>query len=219
MSNLLQVQGGKKVTGQEKAEGLVCVFHGYGANRENLYDVAEALSRELPSLRFIIPNGIQKFEGYPFGDGYQWFSLREFTQQYMQKGLVSVAPKISSWIRDRLNELHLTEDKLYLSGFSQGAMLSLFLAASGLISPKKVLVYSGMFVPPPVINSKEKNTSILAIHGDVDGVVPLDMTKTSYNLLGAHGLNDLKFLVENGVEHYITPKGISEGIRFLNIKT
>ena len=214
MSNLLQVQGGKKVTGQEKAEGLVCVFHGYGANRENLYDVAAAFSRELPSLRFIIPNGIQKFESYPFGDGYQWFSLREFTQQYMQKGLEAVTPKIASWIKDRLIELNLTEDKLYLSGFSQGAMLSLYLAASGLISPKKVLAYSGMFVPPTTADGKEKNTNVLAIHGDLDCVVPLDITKASYKLLSMHGLNNLKFLVENGVEHYITERGITEGIKF-----
>jgi phospholipase/carboxylesterase len=214
MSNLLQVQGGKKVTGQEKAEGLMCLFHGYGANRENLYDIAEAFSRAIPSLRIIIPNGIQKFEGYPYGDGYQWFSLKDFTQQYMQKGLEAVASKIASWIKDRLNELNLTEDKLYLSGFSQGAMLSLYLAASGLISPKKVLAYSGMFVPPSAINSKEKDTSILAIHGDSDNVVPLEMTKASYKLLSMHGLNNLKFLIENGVEHYITGSGISEGIKF-----
>lgn len=217
MSDLLQIQGGKKVTGKENAEGLVCIFHGYGANRENLYDIAADFSKQIPSLRFVIPNGIQKFEGYPFGDGYQWFSLREFTQQYMQKGLEAVAPKIAGWIKSRLNELNLTEDKLYLSGFSQGAMLSLYLAASGLISPTKVLAYSGMFVPPAIPNSKEKNTSILAIHGDADNVVPIDMTKNSYRLLEMHGLNNLKFLVEKGVEHYITERGISEGINFFNI--
>ena len=142
VKNLLQIQNGKKVNEKTHADGLVCIFHGYGANRDNLYDVTAEFSKNMPSYRFIVPNGIQKFEGMPFGNGYQWFSLREFTQQYMQKGLESVTPKISEWIKNRLNELNLSEDKLYLTGFSQGAMLSLYLAASGLVLPQKILAYS-----------------------------------------------------------------------------
>ncbi len=212
-SNLLQIQGGKRVNEQLHTDGLVCIFHGYGANRENLYDVAAEFSKQIPSYRFILPNGIQRFEG--IGDGYQWFSLRDFTQQYMQKGLESVTPKITGWIKNRLDELKLSEDKLHLAGFSHGAILSLYLAASGLISPQKVLAYSGMFVSPTTSNSQNKNTKILAINGDADNVVPLKMSNASYNMLKIHGLNDSKFIVEKGVEHYITPKGIAEGINFL----
>ena len=215
-SNLLQIQGGKRVTEKLHADGLVCVFHGYGANRENLYDVAVQFSNQMPSYRFILPNGIQRFEG--MGDGYQWFSLRDFTQQYMQKGLESVAPKIAGWIKNRLDELNLSDDQLYLAGFSQGAMLSLYLAASGLIiSPQKVLAFSGLFIPPKQSDSQDKKTKILAINGDADHVVPLNMSNTSYTLLKMHGLNNIKFIVEKSVEHYISPKGISEGINFLKL--
>ena len=216
MSNLLQIQEGKRINDSNVSAGaLVCVFHGYGANRENLYDVAVTLSKDMPSVRFIIPNGIQRFEDYPLGDGYQWFSLREFTQQYMQRGIATVAPKIAAWIKQRLDELNLTEDKLYLTGFSQGGMIALHLAASGLVAPNKVLSYSGMFVPPIQNNRTPKNTVVLAVHGDSDKVVPLEMAKTSYNLLKDHGLQNLQFMVEKGVEHYITPKGLAAGVNFL----
>lgn len=213
MLNLLQVQEGKKVTDQVSSQGLVVVFHGYGADRENLYDVAQMLSSHNPTLRFIVPNGIQKFEGG--GPGYQWFSLREYTQKAMQNGLASVGPKISKWIKDRLAELNLTQDHLYLAGFSQGAMLSLYLAASGLLSPKKIVAFSGVFIPPRNIDQSEKKTEILAFHGDRDHVLPINMTEESYKLLPNYGLKNLRYISERGVEHYITQDAIIAAAKFI----
>ena len=213
MSQLLQVQNGQRINSSLSADGLVVVFHGYGADRENLYDVAEALSLHNPKLRFIIPNGIQKYEGG--GNGFQWFSLRDYTQQAMQQGLSGVAPKICAWIKDRLNELNLSEKELSLVGFSQGAMLSLYLAASGLLLPKKIIAYSGSFIPPAMPNNLEKDTEILAFHGDNDQVLPITMTQASYKLLPNYGLKHFKFVLEKGVEHYITQSSLSEGGEFL----
>jgi phospholipase/carboxylesterase len=213
MSTLLAVQNGERVTSSLTADGLVVVFHGYGADRTNLYDVAEGLSLHNPKLRFIIPNGIARFEGG--GNGFQWFSLRDYTKQAMQRGLADVAPKIADWVKLRLKELDLTEDKLSLVGFSQGAMLSLYLAASGMLSPNKVISYSGLFIPPAIPDRNEKNTDIIAFHGDSDQVLPCDMTQASYMLLDQYGLKKFNFTRERGVEHYITQPSIESGGRFL----
>ena len=80
-----------------------------------------------------------------------------------------------------------------------------------------MLAFSGLFIPPKQSDSQDKKTKILAINGDADHVVPLNMSNTSYTLLKMHGLNNIKFIVEKGVEHYISPKGISEGINFLKL--
>jgi len=213
MSKLLAVQNGIKVNGLLPADGLVVVFHGYGADRTNLYDVTEGLSLHNPRLRFVIPNGITRFEGG--GSGFQWFSLREYTKQAMQRGLADVAPKIADWVKLRLKELDLTEDKLSLVGFSQGAMLSLYLAASGLLSPNKIISYSGSFIPPAIPHRNEKNTEIIAFHGDNDQVLPCDMTQASYMLLDQYGLKKFNFTLESGVEHYITQSSIESGGEFL----
>jgi len=213
MSELLAIQNGKKVIGSMPADGLVIVFHGYGADRANLYDVAEGLSLCNPGLRFIIPNGIQRFEGG--GNGFQWFSLRDYSEQALQKELANVAPKIASWIKVRLNELNLTEDKLSFVGFSQGAMLSLYLAASGLLSPNKIISYSGSFIPPAIPHTKDKSTSIIAFHGDNDQVLPYHIIEVKYKLLDKYGLKKLNLTVERGVEHYITQRGIESGGEFL----
>ena len=215
MSELLAIQNGKKVIKSIPADGLVIVFHGYGADRENLYDVAEALSLYNPKLRFIIPNGIQRFEGG--GNGFQWFSLRDYTEQSLQKELANVTPKITSWIKVRLNELNLTEEKLSFVGFSQGAMLSLYLTASGMLSPNKIISYSGLFIPPAIPHTKEKNTDILAFHGDNDQVLPCHITEAKYKFLEKYGLRKLNFILEKGIEHYITERGIEFGGKFLSI--
>jgi phospholipase/carboxylesterase len=173
------------------------------------------MSKELPNLRFIVPNGIQRFEGG--GGGYQWFSLRDFTQQAMQKGLASVSFKIADWIKLRLQELNLNESNLYLAGFSQGGMLSLYLAASGLVFPSKVISFSGMFVPPIQKNTELKQTKVLAIHGDKDEVLPINMSQASYTLLSKYGMNDFKFLIDRNIAHHITNYAIEKGTKFLKI--
>jgi phospholipase/carboxylesterase len=133
----------------------------------------------------------------------------------MQRGLASVTPQIADWVKARLNELNLTENDLSLVGFSQGAMLSLYLTAAGLLSPKKIIAYSGLFVPPVPANSDDKNVDVIAFHGDNDQVLQIDMVKASYDLLPQHGIKNINFNQENGVDHYITERAIFGGARFL----
>jgi phospholipase/carboxylesterase len=213
MSKLLQVQRGERVDGTVTATGLVIVFHGYGADRENLYDVAHGLSLHNKDLRFIVPNGIERYEGG--GNGFQWFSLRDYRREAMERGLANIGPKIANWIKSRLVELNLSERELSLVGFSQGAMLSLYLAASALILPRKIISYSGLFVPPAIENNIEKDSQILAFHGDCDQVLPIDMTEASYKLLGRYNLKNFRLVRENGIDHYITGSAIEAGGNFL----
>lgn len=219
MSHLLQLINGRKISDSvNSASALICIFHGYGANRENLYDIGLTISKAYPTAMVIIPNGIQKFEEAPWShDQYQWFSLRQFTQQYMQDALLKVSDTISNWLIKRLSELNLTQQYLHLVGFSQGAILSLYLAAADLIQPNSILAYSGLFIPPKASNVHNKTTKILAIHGDADKVLPIDMVNSSYKLLSLYGLNNAKFIIEKGIEHYITPNGLSEGVKFLHL--
>ena len=210
---LLQIEAGQRVDRPQKPEGLLCIFHGYGADRENLYDIGLALSQACPKKLILIPNALQRFEGG--GGGYQWFSLRDYRQAAMSKELSVTAPIVFSWLKKKLDELSLTEEALELVGFSQGAMVSLYLASSGLIKPEKILAYSGLFIPPIIKNSQEKNTQLLAIHGSADQVLTLDMTKKSYNLLKEYGLKH-SLIVEKDLGHSISNRGIKAGIDFIS---
>ncbi len=211
---LLQIEAGKRLDKPSKtAEGLICVFHGYGADGENLYDIGLALSQVFPKKLIILPNALQRFEGG--GGGYQWFSLRDYRQDAMEKELSKVAPIVNSWLKKRLAELSLPEEVLELVGFSQGVILSLYLASSNLIKPKNILAYSGLFIPPKVQSPQDKKTNLLALHGSADPVLTLDMTKKSYSLLKNYGLNH-QLLIEDNLGHYISDRGIKSGLDFLS---
>ena len=209
---LLQIKAGQKVDQTAGAESLLCIFHGYGADRENLYDIGLALSQTFPEKLIIIPNALQRFEGGM--GGYQWFSLRDYRQEAMAEELFKVAPLVTAWLKKRLIENSLSEKQLELVGFSQGAMLALYLTATHLIQPRAVLSYSGLFIPPKLPSPNEKSTKLLAIHGSEDPVLTLDMAKNSYNNLEKFGLK-YKLIIEKGLAHYINDRGIKAGLDFL----
>ncbi len=218
-NNSLQIQSGKilkRSSDAEKPAGLAIVFHGYGADAENLLDVVTQMSLAIPSVQFIVPNGIQRFEGC---DGaYQWFSLRDFTQQYMQQGLSKVAPQIANWILQQLEMYEITNDRLSLVGFSQGAILSLYLTAANLLQPNKIIAYSGLFVPPSVQNQNakmQKDTSVCIMHGSADTVIPIQMAQPSYHLLKQYGITKSEIIIEHGLQHGISQHGITKGISFI----
>jgi phospholipase/carboxylesterase len=211
---LLQIKAGKKVEKGLGSESLLCIFHGYGADRENLYDIGLAFSQIFPQKLIIIPNAIQRFEAG--GGGYQWFSLRDYREEAMAEELSKVGPLVASWIQKRLNENALDQKELELVGFSQGSMLALYLAAANLVKPKKIISYSGLFIPPKILNSEKKNTQLLALHGSEDPVLTLSMAENSYKKLVNFGLEQ-KLIVEKGLGHYINDRGIKSGIDFLNL--
>lgn len=204
-----------QITEKLPIKGLVYVFHGYGANNENLYDVALAFSKIHSSFRFIIPNGIERFENG--GSGYQWFSLSNFTQQALQAKLENVAPKVSGSIQEKLKKCNLTENNLYLIGFSQGGMLAMYSVAAALLKPKQVIAFSSMFVPPKKIDSQLKQTEILATHGDTDTVLPLQMSKFSYEFLKQYGLLNFNLMIERNIGHSISQASLNNAISFLKL--
>jgi len=155
---------------------LVIFLHGYGANGENLINLAPEFTRVLPDAFFISPNAIQPWEG-GFPHAYQWFSLYGGIER---KSLESISGDIKNsnkilaqFIGDQLKRLNLGYDKLFLIGFSQGAMMAIY---QGLISKEKiagVVAFSGRVILPEMLGEQTiSKPDICLIHGEADSVVP-----------------------------------------------
>ena len=71
-------------------KSLVILLHGYGANGENLIELANEFQPIIPDAYFIAPNAIEPWEG-GFPNCYQWFSLYAGVER---KALDVLAPKI-----------------------------------------------------------------------------------------------------------------------------
>jgi predicted esterase len=71
---------------------LVILLHGYGANGENLIELANEFQPIIPDAYFIAPNAIEPWEG-GFPNCYQWFSLYAGVER---SALAVLAPKIQN---------------------------------------------------------------------------------------------------------------------------
>jgi phospholipase/carboxylesterase len=157
---------------------LVIFLHGYGANGENLIELAREFKAILPEAHFISPNACEPWEG-GFPRAYQWFSL---SSGFERKGLSEMSANIKKsnqilqkFIAEQLARFNLEAENLFLIGFSQGAMMSMYQSLS---APKKhagTIAFSGKLILPEMLGEKIiHKTEICLIHGQSDSVVPFE---------------------------------------------
>lgn len=166
---------------------LVIFLHGYGANGENLINLWHEFKYALPDAHYISPNAIEPWEG-GFPHSYQWFTLYKGQDR---RALLEVAHDIkksnkvlSKFIQEQLTRFNLSTEKLFLIGFSQGAMMAMY---QGFISDKKlagVISFSGKVILPEMVGEKLiSKPEICLIHGEEDSVLPFENFIEAKNLL------------------------------------
>ena len=100
---------------------LVIFCHGYGADGNDLINLANYFQPVLPDALFISPNAPEKCAMNPFG--YQWFDFQSGDPASIWKGVLNAADILNSFIDDQLKKYNLTDKDLALVGFSQGLSL------------------------------------------------------------------------------------------------
>ena len=107
-------------------DSLIVLLHGVGADGNDLIELAPILGEHLPGTAFVSPHAPFPYDGAPMGR--QWFSLMERTQEMMLAGVRASAPILDAFLDEELARLGLADDRLGLVGFSQGTMMSLYVA-------------------------------------------------------------------------------------------
>ncbi len=152
-------------------KNIVVLFHGYGGDGNDISMLALNWKRYMSNTIFICPNGHEPCSINP--GGYQWFDLTKDDPDYILKESLKAEEKIKEFLDEIKKEYNLDNDKITLSGFSQGCMISINI---GLTSEKpfnSIVGFSGKIIEPNNLKSRRKNsTSILLIHGDQDDIVP-----------------------------------------------
>ncbi len=149
-----------------KADSLVILLHGLGADGNDLIGLAPLLAEQLPNTHFISPNAPYSCDMSPMG--YQWFSLRDWSPAAMQGGADKAAPMLRAFADEQLKRFGLPENKLAWVGFSQGTMMSLHVALSRPNPCAAVVGFSGALLAREIISKPP----VCLIHGDADMVVP-----------------------------------------------
>ena len=149
---------------------VVILLHGYGGDGKDISMLTLNWRRHMQNSVFICPNGHEPCPINPAG--YQWFDLTNDDPSHILKETLKAEEKLNLFLREVKNQYNIDNDKIILSGFSQGCMMSINL---GLTSEKpfnSIVGFSGKIINLDDLKVRKKNdTSTLLIHGEQDDIV------------------------------------------------
>ena len=196
-----------------KPQSLVLLLHGLGADGNDLISLAPYWSKLLPHTEFVSPHAPYPCDMAPFGR--QWFSLQDRAPAMMLAGVKAAAPILDAFIDAELAKRSLGADRLALVGFSQGTMMSLYVAPRRAQPPAAVVGYSGALIGAESLATDAKSKPpILLVHGDADQIVPFQAMDAAAKGLKAAGLA-VETLARPGLPHSIDDQGLIRGGEFI----
>tara|TARA_B100001057_G_scaffold259861_1_gene260055 strand:+ start:61 stop:711 length:651 start_codon:yes stop_codon:yes gene_type:complete len=151
-------------------KNMIILLHGYGGDGKDISMLVLNWKRHLPNTIFICPNGHEPCLINP--TGFQWFDLTKDDPKYILEQSIQAEIKLNKFIDEVRGEFNLKKNKICLSGFSQGCMMSINL---GLISDEEyscIVGFSGKIINREDLKFRKRvSTNTLLIHGDTDQVV------------------------------------------------
>ncbi len=192
---------------------MVVLLHGYGSNAQDLISLAPFLQKNLPNTVFVSPNAPFPCELMP-DSGFQWFSLADYTPESLLAGAEQAAPLLDKFLDERLKEYGLVDSQLALLGFSQGAMMSLYVGPRRRAKIAGILGYSGALIGEGSLPAGSDNVPVHLIHGEADDVVTIDRYHDACKALNSNGYQ-LTGHSTPGLAHSIDEVGIESGAEFL----
>ncbi len=195
------------------AESLIILLHGVGADGNDLIGLAPQLAQLLPGAAFVSPHAPFPCDMAPFG--HQWFSLQDRSPAAILAGVRATAPILDGFIDAELARHGLGDERLALLGFSQGTMMSLYVALRRARPCAGVLGYSGALVGAEDLAAEvTSRPPVLLIHGEADEVVPVQALPAAVAALEACGV-PVTSERRPRLGHGIDQEGLVHGVRFL----
>lgn len=193
-------------------DALVVLLHGYGADGNDLIGLAPHLGQVAPGAQFVSPNAPFPCE---VGYGRQWFGTGDRSAEAYLSGTRAAASILDGFLDDQLAALGLGEERLALVGFSQGTMMSLYVAPRRRAACAGVIGYSGRLVASELLPAETvSRPPILLVHGDADEVVPFAALAEAQAGLVAAGF-EVEHHTRPGLGHGIDQEALVLGARFL----
>ena len=179
---------------------VIVLLHGYGGDGKDISTLTLNWKRHMPNTIFICPNGHEPCAINP--SGYQWFDLTKDNPDYILEESLKAEKKLNEFLDEVKNEYKIDNDKVSLSGFSQGCMMSINV---GLTSKKNfncIVGFSGKIINPDDLKIRKKNTTdILLIHGDQDDIVSPTHLLEAKDFFLRESLNVEAHLIKNCGHH------------------
>ena len=197
----------------KEIKNAIILLHGYGGDGKDISMLSLNWKRHLPNTIFICPNGHEQCPINP--TGYQWFDLTKEDPDYILEQSIKAEKKLVEFVDEVKNEYELKNDKICLSGFSQGCMMSINL---GLTSDQKfscIVGFSGKIINQEDLKLRKKNsTNVLLIHGDSDQVVSPNFLLEAKDFFIRNNIEIKTHLIKN-CDHHIPIEASSIALNYI----
>ena len=199
--------------GNAEIKNAIILLHGYGGDGKDISMLTYNWRRHLPNTIFICPDGHEPCSINP--SGFQWFDLTKDEPSYILDQSIKAEKILKEFIDEIKNKFNLKNDKICLSGFSQGCMMSINL---GLTSNEKfncVIGFSGKIINQEDLKSRKKvSTKTLLIHGEQDQVVQPDFMLEAKDFFIRNNIELETHLIKN-CDHNIPIEASSVALNYI----
>ena len=170
------------INSQKKPKAILIWLHGLGADENDFVPFVKNLN--LHDVEFILPNApLRPISMNQSIEMRGWYDIKgtheslNFSYQD-ESGLIKSKDLIEAIIKKRC-ALGSSNFKIFIGGFSQGAALSLFTGLSSNLKISGIIALSG-YLPKNIKHSSPEDPPIIAIHGEGDDIITIDIAKNSY---------------------------------------
>ena len=194
-------------------KNAIILLHGYGGDGKDISTLSLNWKRHLPNTIFICPDGHEACPINP--SGFQWFDLTKNDSSYILDESIKAEKVLNKFIIEIKEEFDLENNKICLSGFSQGCMMAINL---GLTSDKEynsIIGFSGKIIDQENLkNRKKASTNTLLIHGDLDQVVPANFLLEAKDFFIRNNVQIETHLIK-GCDHHIPIQASSIALNYI----
>jgi phospholipase/carboxylesterase len=191
----------------------IVLLHGYGGDGKDISMLSLNWKRYMPNTIFICPNGHESCEINP--SGYQWFDLTKDDPDYILEQSIIAEKKINQFLNEIKDEYKLNNEKICLSGFSQGCMMIINVGLTSKVEYNCLVGFSGKIINQNDLKIRKRNSSnILLIHGEKDEVVSPTYLLEAKDFLLRENVNVETHLIKN-CDHNIPVEASSIALNYI----
>ena len=202
----------KPEKGEEIKNGII-LLHGYGGDGKDISMLSLNWKRHLPNTVFISPDGNETCSINP--SGFQWFDLSKDDPNYILEESIKAEKRLKKFIEEIKDEFNLENNRICLSGFSQGCMMIINLALTSDQEYCCVVGFSGKIINQENLKSRKKiSTNTLLIHGELDQVVPANFLLEAKDFFIRNNVEIKTHLIKN-CDHHIPIEASSIALNYI----
>ena len=194
-------------------KNAIILLHGYGGDGKDISMLSLNWKRHLPNTVFVCPNG---HESCPINQsGYQWFDLTKDDPSYILRESLKAEKILNKFINEVKNKFNLDNNKICLSGFSQGCMMSINLGVTSDKEYNCIIGFSGKIINIKDLETRKKSsTNTLLIHGDMDQIVPANYMLEAKDFFIRNNIDIETHLIKN-CDHHIPMESSSIALNYI----